>query len=207
MRLVKCCTICLLCTSMVLSMIGCSGGISKEAYEKVVAERDALAAQLEEHGISPEVTTSSEEENLVPSLNNPRIYSLNETASDGIFNIKLTDWKELDRVDDSFEYYVPDSGYKYLIAFIEVENITNENQTFYPILDFILCADSYELDNVVFGFSPPKIDGVSYYDDTLEILPGKKVRKYFSVIVPEKWSEMELIFQKKITIAFTKNGT
>ena len=200
-----------------LLLCSCGGTVSREAYEKVIAERDALAKELEEnsqnildYGNKSDLDSLLDEAPSSETVSSDRVYALGETATNEVFSLTVLDWMETTRVDDgSYRYYQADPGKEYLIVFVDLENLTTEDQNFYPLSEFEFFADDYTCRTTSFGSGyGVTINGIDpFYSGGLggtEIAAGKKMQNYIAAEVPEDWSTIELVFQDNITFSFSK---
>ncbi len=131
-----------------------------------------------------------------------KVYSVGETATDGTFNIQITDWKEIDQVE-SFEG--PNEGYIYVFVFLDMENISSKEQEFYGT-EFEFIVDDYETIQSTFGYGNVEIDGIKGFDGVFgnSLKPGRKIRNYICAEVPENWENIEISFRDDIQFLIAK---
>lgn len=198
------CGIMMLCT-------GCSSsGVSQEEYDKVVQERDTLAAAIDEYGDAVEIPDLSKailegsssgldsegdlSEKMQPAIPIPvQKYEIGETASTKKFNVTLVDFFTLKRVNESkYLYFSADDGFTYGIVVFEIENKTAEAETIWPASDFKYYADNSLVDCSLLGYTPPTINGYAAIESQTELASGRKIKGYVVADIPDNTKELEI---------------
>ena len=191
--------------SITLLLCSCGGTVSREAYEKVIAERDMLTKELKNcrQNVSDSADSSDldyplDETTSYEKASSDRVYTLGETATNEVFGLTVIDWMETTRVDDGSYYYQADPGKEYLIVFVDLENLASEDQSFYPLSEFEFFADDYTCRTRSFGSGyGVTINGIDpFYSSGLggtEVAAGKKTKNYIAAEVPKDWRTIELV--------------
>ena len=133
-----------------------------------------------------------------------KVYSVGETATDGTFNIKITDWEEMDQLGN---YEGPDEGYTYVFVFLDMENISSKDQEFYGT-EFEFVVDGYETTQVTFSYGSEEINGIRGFEGILgnDLKPGRKTKNYICAEAPEDWENIEISFRDDINFLISKDS-
>lgn len=155
--------------------------------------------------ISIQITNEDYVESKDIDFNEKTEYKVGEIASSGDIGICVTNWRSVNRVDDGYRYYSPDSGNEIYLIFIELQNNSDSECSVRILNDVTFYMDDYECEMVGLGYSPPTIDGKpalnkAGFNDPIKIKPERKVSGYLSLQAPPTWGTFELVFQDDIVI-------
>lgn len=119
--------------------------------------------------------------------------TVGDTIEGEVWKISLLDAKEYDKIEDEYFNDVPQDGYKYLVLFFEVENVSNEDDYFnYFYIESYL--DSYSTDLKIIINKPDGYDTL-----TGDVSAGKKMKGCLTYEVPASgWSELEVSYKNWI---------
>ncbi len=140
-------------------------------------------------------------ENSSPSQTEDLIFGLNETAVFEDLKITATEIKE--STGESF--FAPENGNVFVGVKFTIENTSSEEKSISSILLFDAYADDISCSlslSASAAFDGSTVDGT--------IAPGKKLVGWYTVEIPQGWSELELNVQddwlsnNSATFVFTK---
>lgn len=199
-----------LCSVLVLCTGCSSSGVSQEEYDRVLRERDTLAAAVDEYGNAMEIpelssailegrSNSLNSENALSEETKPAIpipirkYGIGETAPTKKFNVTLVDFFTMKRVDESkYFYFSAADGFTYGIVVFEIENKTAEVETIWPASDFEYYADNSLVEGSLLGYTPPTINGYTAIESETELAAGRKIKGYVVADIPDNTKELEI---------------
>ena len=113
-------------------------------------------------------------------------FGLNESAVFRTLKFTATEIKESNGED----FFEPDDGNVFVGVKFEIENISDEEQSISTLLLFEGYADDVKCEysfNAACAFSEGTLDGT--------IAPGKRLKGWYALEVPEDWEELELDVQ------------
>lgn len=116
--------------------------------------------------------------------------TINDTLSDGEFKFTLTGAYTYDSIGEGYIIDTPEDGKEYLLFFLDVENISDEDE-YISYYDFKGYADDVSCDNVsLFN----DVNGVK--DLSADLASGKKAQGFVAFEVPKDWQTFELHYKK-----------
>lgn len=141
-----------------------------------------------------------------PDSNNSTTTTTTKTNTNNSVGAKISvDAKEIEnniwkmtytgcKIEDKLDWYnTSGDGKEFVIAFFELENISDKEQSF-SIMWEKFYIDGIKTPQTVYG---GLIDD-SYQLTSVSVDPGRKVKGYFLFEVPTDWRELEIIYDESI---------
>ena len=128
------------------------------------------------------------------------------------FNYTITAIKEKDVVvHKDFIEFNAEEGKKLLLIFMDLKNITSEEQSYLMLL-FKVIIDGEEIPHVQFSYDV-EVDGMVHLDRThgnfqghTYVDAGKTQSGYLLAEVPENWQSGEIVVQTKAHLLFARSN-
>lgn len=120
---------------------------------------------------------------------NSAVASMGESIQDEKWKITLNSAKIYDQIGDGYFANNPDEGKQFLVAFLEVENISSEDD-YFNYLSIESYIDGYS-DSINMLLSD--VDGVGALVG--DVAAGKKLKGYLAYQVSPEWKEVEFSYK------------
>lgn len=165
-----------LVVSIALSSSACS-------LSKRIVTKDSNSAP-----ITGEIETTAEETTEEPTVAEPQAVKPGNFIEQGNLKISLLKAVQYDKIESDFFDAEPDDGKKYLVLFMEAENISDEDQHI-NIFYSEAYLDDYEIDQETLLVKPDDYDMFSG-----DLKPGKKLKGYLCYQVDPDWGKLEMTY-------------
>lgn len=162
--------------SIALSSSACS-------LSKKIVTRDSNSAP-----ITGEVETTAEETTEEPTVAEIQAQKPGNYIEQGNLKISLLKAVQYDKIESELFDAEPDAGKKYLVLFMEAENISDEDQ-YINMFYTQAYVDDYEVEQDALIVEP---EGYGMFSG--DLAPGKKLKGYLCYQVDPDWQKLEVTY-------------